>query len=591
MNQDEFNILRYICEHDGLSTHLQIAKGTNCPLPLVAQVIETLKQRGYLNESRGITREGKESLEPYRVKNAIILSAGMGKRFMPVSLERPKGLLQVKGDVLIERLIEQLRKAGIREIVVVVGSMLEKFLYLRDKYNVKFVINNEFSIKNTHSSIYFAREYLGNSYIICSDNYYPRNMFHQYEYRAFYCSIFKEGFHETERGLTLDADNRVVATNRPSQDQVIVYGHAYLDYPFASKFVPFLTSFWNQPGVEDMYWETIWAKDVERLQLWAHPCDPDDILEFDSMGELQSFDPDFLRKNKINIFKNICNILDCDIDDIQQIEPIDKGFTNAKFKFKVNNACYIYRHSGINAKFLMDRNRESAVLKEAKNYGLTDSLVYMDAEEGWMISKFINETEKFELDNPKHHELLAQKFKMMHDTKICSGQKFDYKQESDKILNLLKKIDYEAYKKALGEREFMLPIYEFLENDKWQVSLCHNDIYADNILIENDRLELIDWEFGGDADIGFDLCKLFGISNLPFDDIDRWLFPYFGRPTTSDEKKHLFACAAVCYYHWFVWSLYMGARTNIEIMDGPLWYKKMSYSRNMVLSPSDRSEV
>ena len=58
-------------------------------------------------------------MEPFRVKNAIILAAGMSTRFEPVSYELPKGLIAVKGEVMTERLIRQLQEAGVREIVIV----------------------------------------------------------------------------------------------------------------------------------------------------------------------------------------------------------------------------------------------------------------------------------------------------------------------------------------------------------------------------------------------------------------------------------------------------------------------------------------
>ena len=48
--------------------------------------------------------------------NAIILAAGMSARFAPLSFERPKGLLRVKGEVLVERQIRQLQKAGVSDI-------------------------------------------------------------------------------------------------------------------------------------------------------------------------------------------------------------------------------------------------------------------------------------------------------------------------------------------------------------------------------------------------------------------------------------------------------------------------------------------
>lgn len=55
--------------------------------------------------------------------NAIILAAGKSTRFAPFTYERPKGLFRVKGEYLIERQINQLIEAGVKEIYIVVGLM------------------------------------------------------------------------------------------------------------------------------------------------------------------------------------------------------------------------------------------------------------------------------------------------------------------------------------------------------------------------------------------------------------------------------------------------------------------------------------
>ena len=90
-------------------------------------------------------------------KNAIILAAGKSNRFVPFTYERPKGLFRVKGEILIERQIEQLKEAGINEIIIVIGYMKEKFFYLEKKYGVRLVVNNTFSEKGNLYSLYVAR--------------------------------------------------------------------------------------------------------------------------------------------------------------------------------------------------------------------------------------------------------------------------------------------------------------------------------------------------------------------------------------------------------------------------------------------------
>ena len=101
----------------------------------------------------------------YTVDNAILMAAGASSRFAPLSYEMPKALIPVKGERLIERQIRQLRDAGIRQVVLVVGYQKERFSYLKDKFGVTIVENPEYHVRNNHSSIFAARDYLGNSYI------------------------------------------------------------------------------------------------------------------------------------------------------------------------------------------------------------------------------------------------------------------------------------------------------------------------------------------------------------------------------------------------------------------------------------------
>ena len=87
------------------------------------------------------------------MKNAIILAAGKSSKFAPFTYEKPKGLFCVKGEILIERQIEQLQNAGIKDIYIVVGYMKEKFFYLEQKYNIKLIINNLFDKKGNLYSV------------------------------------------------------------------------------------------------------------------------------------------------------------------------------------------------------------------------------------------------------------------------------------------------------------------------------------------------------------------------------------------------------------------------------------------------------
>ena len=112
-----------------------------------------------------------------KLNSAVILAAGRSKATAPYSYEMPKALYKVHGQPLIERLISQLHEAGIEKVTIVIGHMKEKFLYLKEKFNVDFIINKDFDNKGNVWSLFLAKEKIGNSLVCDCDCYYPQNPF------------------------------------------------------------------------------------------------------------------------------------------------------------------------------------------------------------------------------------------------------------------------------------------------------------------------------------------------------------------------------------------------------------------------------
>ena len=113
---------------------------------------------------------GEAILGKYMATKAIILAAGKGDRLFPITMETPKPLLEVNGEKLIESLIRGMIKQGICEIFVITGYKKEQFAYLQQIYTqVKLVYNPFFETCNNISSLYVAREYLGDCIIADGD--------------------------------------------------------------------------------------------------------------------------------------------------------------------------------------------------------------------------------------------------------------------------------------------------------------------------------------------------------------------------------------------------------------------------------------
>ncbi len=578
----QFDLL-YLLYKSGNQPQRVLCEKLDVSLGMVNKVLKQLKEMKLIDEKSLLTDEGEKSLVPYKVDNAIILAAGMSTRFVPISYEFPKGLTVVKGEVLIERQIRQLQQAGVEEIVVVVGHMLEKFLYLKEKLNVKLVVNKEYKVKNTHSSVYAARDYLKNTYICCSDNYYPQNLFNSHEYRSFYCAQFLEGESRTERGLVTDKQGLIVDTKKPCKDMWTMQGHAYLNSEFNRDFKEILEEYYDKPGTKDLYWEGIYAENLQKLKMYMVKCGDKDILEFDSVENLKDFDPNYLESNDLKVIKNICSVLKAHPNEIKDIVPIQAGLTNKSFAFSFRGGRYVYRNPGQNTIGYIDRAREKFALETAKKLGLDKSYLYEDEKDGWKVSYFINITEPFDFKNGEHLKKLCSHLNTLHSSEIRCGKSFDYFVEADKLIERLKLFDIIAAEEMLNLKERIKLVDVLNKKDGWGETLCHNDIYEPNLLVSADDLYVIDWEYAGDSDKGYDISKIFTSDNAPLEEIDNRLSVYFGRKPTVEEKRHIVGCAAVNYYYWFVWSIFQ-IRSGNDCSDWQLlWHEKMEKYFNEAL--------
>lgn len=212
LSKYQFEVLRSLIVSSD-KTQREIASEAGVSLGSVNKARKSLKDLGFLDGEGRVTPLGESALSSYRVDNAVILAAGSASRLAPLSFEKPKAMFEVRGEVLIERLIRQLREAGIDDITVVVGYMKESFFYLEEDFAVKILVAPEYSTRNNHASLYAARNILGNTYICNSDEYYTENIFSRYMYRP--ClSACSDDADEDEYALALDAARRIVGIER-----------------------------------------------------------------------------------------------------------------------------------------------------------------------------------------------------------------------------------------------------------------------------------------------------------------------------------------------------------------------------------------
>lgn len=339
MKKIDFDILLQVYESGQLNAK-EIKKNIFKNENKTNDSIDFLIKEGYL-ENNKITEKGKEKLEEYKVDNAIILAAGISSRFVPLNYEKPKGLLEVKGECLIERQIRAIRQKGIQEIVVVVGYMKEQFQYLVDKYGVILVESFEYEVRNNHSSVYAAKRYLKNSIVTSSDLYFTKNIFQKYAYDSYYTSIYFSG-KTAERGIETDDDDKIIDTFYGDRcyDIWTTLGYAFFSERFSKKIIEILEREYNKAETVNKFWADIQDSHLDQLYMYAKRCEDEIIYEFDSLEELREFDNSYLNNSNSEVMKEISLALGAQENKIIHLESMNK-IKKSMFKFKCNEENYM----------------------------------------------------------------------------------------------------------------------------------------------------------------------------------------------------------------------------------------------------------
>ena len=236
-----------------------------------------------------------DKLVNYKVDNAIIMAAGYSARCMPLSEVMPKGLFRVKGELLIERQIKQLKAAGIDEIIIVTGYKHEMFDYLKDKYGVVLKFNKDYSRYNNIASLYLVKDYIANSYILCCDNYYADNVFHKYVYEPYYSCVYTDKFCDEFCVTGLSQDGYIRKIVRGGRNCWFTIGDCYFDRHFSSVFVKYLEKEWADFETRNLLMDEFHIRHINELPLYMEKREEGKILEFDTVEEFRAFDSDFDR--------------------------------------------------------------------------------------------------------------------------------------------------------------------------------------------------------------------------------------------------------------------------------------------------------
>lgn len=540
-------------------TQRDLALKLNISLGSTNKYIHELEERHFLevsDNSYRITGEGAAFLQNYRVDNAVIIAAGFGSRFVPLTYETPKGLLEVFGERMIERQIKQLHEAGIFDITIVVGYLKEKFEYLIDKYNVKLLYNPEYSNKNTLATLWHVRHLFQNTYILSSDNWIRENIFHAYEPCPWYSGVYMKG-NTSEWCLTTDKKGRITRVTVGGADSYVMYGPVYFDRDFSARFVPLLEKYYNSPGTENNYWEQVLIENLKTLPIYINPQPDSIVYEFENLEELRLFDTRYQNHSDNEALEQIARIFSIEESEIVNIKCLKAGMTNKSFLFSIGKDSYIFRIPGPGSDLLINRRQEKQVYDAIAPLELSDQILYFDGATGYKISRFYEDSRNCDADNWEDVEACMKALRGFHLCGLTVDHEFSLRERIDFYENLCMKpycIRFEDYREVRGLMDELLELIDRMNPPK---VLSHIDSVQSNFLMLPDHtIKLIDWEYAGMCDCLVDIAMFAIYSYYSEEQLDRLIQCYFGRGASRGEILRIYSYTALGGFLWALWAEY-----------------------------------
>ena len=555
MNLQEADVLKTLLSEPFI-TQAILAESSGHSVGVVNRSLRQLLEEGYINEKVQLTKKAHDEIKTKAPKNAIILAAGFGMRMVPINLSVPKALLEVNGERMIDRVIKQLKATGITDIIVVVGFMKDSFEYLIDE-GVNLVYNPAYATRNNLHSLALVANHIHNTYIIPCDIWCDANPFSSTELYSWY---MVSDLIEDDSSVRVNRKMELVTIPDRDSGNAMV-GICYLTEPEASIVRSKLKELDDDDHANQFWERTLYKND--RMIVRAKVVRSCDIVEINTYEQLRDLDSDS-NHLKSDAIQTISGVLNCQDSDVIDITVLKKGMTNRSFLFRIgqgtNVGKYIMRIPGEGTDQLINRKQEAEVYRTISGLGLCDDPVYINPQNGYKITKFLEGVRTCDPENINDLKQCMTLLRRFHQRKLSVPHTFDIFGQIE-FYEMLWEGAPSVYRDYVKTKEKVFSLRPFVEKIEKDWCLTHIDAVPDNFLFYiteggEEKVQLTDWEYSGMQDPHVDIAMFCIYSAYNKRQCDRLIDIYFENSCERTTRAKIYAYIAICGLLWSNWCEY-----------------------------------
>jgi thiamine kinase-like enzyme len=248
-----------------------------------------------------------------------------------------------------------------------------------------------------------------------------------------------------------------------------------------------------------------------------------------------------------------------------KVERLSGALTNASYKVTTEGGVYVLRLAGQGTSDYVDRVAEGHNARVAAAAGVNVEVLYFDAKDGTMMTRFVEgvsmDEKRFDLD-PEAPARAAMSLKRVHSMGNVFRTRFEVFAVIDGYLELLREMEAplpEDYHEV--EREAMA-VRRALEASPLPLAPCHNDPWPGNLLDAGERIYIIDWEYSAMNDPMWDLGDLSIEAGFGPEQDRMMMETYCGGAAPAALYSRLALYKAMSDLHWALWGFIQHASDN-----------------------------
>lgn len=232
-------------------------------------------------------------------------------------------------------------------------------------------------------------------------------------------------------------------------------------------------------------------------------------------------------------------------EDAAIVKRLEGGMSNYTYVVSTRGKKYTYRVPGKYAEKFVDRVEEWDNIQEVNKLDISNATSYVEIISGEKLAEYVEGTIMSDTDVVSYNDMSVKALKRIHESNL---QFRDY--------NAFGRLsDYERYCREVG---FTHPKeYTELRNkldgmrqthSNVQMVPCHCDYQPTNLVINGEKLYVLDWEYAGMNDPFYDIACY---GNAGFDKALSLLEAYVGHTPTREELQRLYFHRSFQCLQWY----------------------------------------